>query len=137
MTLKILLVHHLQNIYAAEDHILQAMPNVIERANHKSLKNALKHHLGLSLEQKKRLEQSVQLINDKKTAAAKAATLGTGTSKGMAGLIEEVDEILHLEVDKDVVDSAIISYVQKIEHYEICAYCLRNRTCFCKAATPA
>jgi ferritin-like metal-binding protein YciE len=117
-----LLVHHLQNLYAAEDHILQSMPQVIEKANHKSLKNALRHHLDLTNEQKRRLEQIINILNDKATDRSSKAKLGSGTSKGMAGLVDEVEELLELNIDKDVIDAAIISYVQKIEHYEICAY---------------
>jgi ferritin-like metal-binding protein YciE len=117
-----LLVHHLQNLYAAEDHIFQAMPRVIDKANHKSLKNALTHHLDLTNEQKKRLEQIFSVLNEKTAGKNLKVKSGSGTSKGMAGLVDEVEELLKLEIDKDVIDAAIISYVQKIEHYEICAY---------------
>ncbi|HEX8334344.1 MAG TPA: DUF892 family protein [Segetibacter sp.] len=116
-----LLIHHLQNLYAAEHHILQAMPSVIQKTKHKSLKNALQHHLDLTNEQKKRLDAIMNILNDKRSDTARA-TLGSGTSKGMAGLIDEVEEVLQVKIDKDVTDAAIISYVQKIEHYEICAY---------------
>jgi ferritin-like metal-binding protein YciE len=117
-----LLLHHLQNLYAAEDQILRSMPRVIERANHKSLKNALQHHLDLTEEQKKRLKQAIKLISERSSDEVKEDMFGSGTSKGMAGLIEEVEEILEVDIDEDVTDAAIISYVQKIEHYEICAY---------------
>jgi ferritin-like metal-binding protein YciE len=116
-----LLVHQLQNLYAAEELILQSMPAVIEKANHRSLKNALTHHLDLTNEQKKRLVDVMKILNQKESAG-EAKSLGAGTSSGMKGLISEVEEVLQLNVDKDVIDAAIISYVQKIEHYEICGY---------------
>ena len=117
-----LLVHHLQSLYAAEDLILQAMPSVIKKANHKSLKNALQHHLDLTNEQKKRLEQIIPLLHQKNAEASEHLSIKNGSSKGMLGLIEEANEIVEKELATEVIDAAIISCVQKIEHYEICAY---------------
>ena len=47
--------------------------------------------------------------------------------KGMEGLIEEGKEILEEEGAPEVIDAAIISAAQRVEHYEIAAYgCLRT-----------
>lgn len=48
-----LLMHLIQNLFAAEEHMSEAMAAIIEKVNHNSLKNALNHHLNLTAEQKK------------------------------------------------------------------------------------
>ncbi len=47
-----LLMHLIQNLNAAEEQMSRAMPAIIEKVNHSSLKNALTHHLNLTAEQK-------------------------------------------------------------------------------------
>lgn len=116
-----LMMHHVQNLYAAEEHMLQAMPSIIEKVHHNSLKNALNHHLNLTKEQKERLEKIVQLLNQK--SMQKNVKLNTEhTCKGMTGLIEETNDIIQAGLEKDVTDAAIIACIQKMEHYEISAY---------------
>ena len=47
--------------------------------------------------------------------------------KGMEGLLEEGKEILEEEGAAEVIDAALISAAQRVEHYEIAAYgCLRT-----------
>lgn len=116
-----LMLHHIQNLYAAEEHMLQAMPSIIEKVHHNSLKNALNHHLNLTKEQKERLEKIVQLLNQK--SMQKNVKLNMEyTCKGMTGLIEETNDIIQAGLEKDVTDAAIIACIQKMEHYEISAY---------------
>lgn len=116
-----LLMHLIQNLNAAEEQMQQAMPAIIEKVNHSSLKNALTHHLNLTTEQKKRLEQIVQLLNQKNKE--KPVELNAGyICKGMSGLIEEANDILKGGLEKEVTDAAIIACVQKMEHYEISTY---------------
>lgn len=42
--------------------------------------------------------------------------------KGMAGLIEEGNEVMSNRAAPDVADAAIIGAAQRVEHYEIAAY---------------
>ena len=42
--------------------------------------------------------------------------------KGMEGLIEEGKEILEEDGEGEVIDAALISAAQRVEHYEIAAY---------------
>jgi ferritin-like metal-binding protein YciE len=127
-----LLVHQLNNLYSTEQQQMQFFPSVIEKAQHKSLKNALKHHLELSNEQVGRLDKIIDLINAKISAAKKSSS-GTididavqldkqFACKGMQGLMNEANELFSQPLGKHVNDAAIISAVQKIEHYEICTY---------------
>jgi ferritin-like metal-binding protein YciE len=116
-----LLIHQVQNLYAAEEQMQKAMPAIIERAHHSSLKNALKHHLQLTEEQKDRLQQVMQLVHKKAREAISTISQGQ-QSKGMTGLIEELNEVLSFNLAAEVTDAAIIAYVQKMEHYEISTY---------------
>lgn len=116
-----LLMHHIQNLYAAEEHMLQAMPSIIEKVHHSSLKNGLNHHLNLTKEQKERLEQIAQLLNQK--IIEKSVKLDAEhRCKGMMGLIEETIDMVEAGLEKDVTDAAIIACVQRMEHYEISTY---------------
>ena len=120
-----LLMHYVRNLYAAETQVLEAMPKIIQQVHHSSLKNALSHHLGLTEEQKKRLEKINKSLAEKRSPTAKAETLtreANNLCKGIAGLLEEATEVLKADLSPDVTDSAIIACVQKIEHYEICTY---------------
>lgn len=116
-----LLMHLIQNLNAAEEHMMHAMPAIIEKVNHSSLKNALTHHLNLTTEQKNRLEQVAQLLNQKNLEQP-AELNPEHICKGMMGLIEETHDILETGLEKEVTDAAIIACIQKMEHYEISTY---------------
>ena len=116
-----LLMHLIQNLNAAEDQMMQAMPAIIEKVHHSSLKNALTHHLNLTTEQKKRLEQVTRLLNQKNIEKPVALN-PEHICKGMMGLIGEANDLLQTGLEKDVTDAAIIACVQKMEHYEISTY---------------
>ena len=115
-----LLMHHLQNLNAAENRMFEALPAIIEKVHHISLKNALNHHRNLTTEQKKRLEQIAQMLQKRTEEPLKFIPKHIG--KGMAGLIEEMNDVLETGLEKEVTDAAIIACVQKMEHYEISTY---------------
>lgn len=122
-----LFVSYIHNLYATEKQIMEAMPAIIDKVRHKSLRNALQHHLGISKKHCSRLVKVIDEVNEINSSAgggeAQKITLQESTvSSGITGLIAEARELLELEIDKYVNDAAIIGCVQKIEHYEICAY---------------
>ncbi|MCW3105563.1 MAG: hypothetical protein JWQ09_69 [Segetibacter sp.] len=121
-----LLLYQVKNLYSAEEQILQAFPSFIEKANHNSLKNALKHHAAITNEQKERLTQIPQLIKEKRVGTSISeideVSFASFTSKGMLGLREEINQLLETNRSNEVKHAAIIASVHKIEHYEICAY---------------
>lgn len=120
-TLSGLLLQTLQTLYSSENQMLQEMPGIIEKVKHSSLKNALNHHLGLTSEQKERLEKVAFLFSEKRIEDH--VTLHSeNVAKGMKGLIEEAKEIFETGLEEDVTDAAIIAAVQKMEHYEISGY---------------
>jgi hypothetical protein len=70
------------------------------------------------------ISETVSSNGKKKLKSAKlsAELKDNYTCKGMEGLIEEANELMKQRMTKDVIDAAIITCVQKMEHYEICTY---------------
>ena len=82
------------------------------------LQQAFTKHLNETEGQVRRLEQIFQSLGQ--TARGKKC-------KGMEGLIEEGKEILEEDGAEEVIDAALISAAQRVEHYEMAAYgCLRS-----------
>jgi ferritin-like metal-binding protein YciE len=108
-----LLAHELQSIYHAETQALEVLPRMVAVATHPDLKQILEVHRQQSRDQVRRLERSFLLLG----APGKPRTCD-----GMAGLLEEVRQILEEHVAAPVMDVALIAAGQKIEHYEIAAY---------------
>ncbi len=108
-----LLVHELQRIYHAETQVLEVLPRMVEAATDPDLKQILEAHREQSTEQVRRLERSFLLLGSPGKRR---------TCDGMAGLLEEVSQILEENAASPVMDVALIAAAQKIEHYEIAAY---------------
>lgn len=111
--LKDLLAHELQDVYDAEHQITRALPKMMEAASSTELKNAFQEHLTQSEEQISRLEQVFRML---KVEAERVPC------KGMQGLIKEGNELLEEQKPGEVLDAALISAAQKVEHYEMAAY---------------
>ena len=112
-SLEDLLVHELQDIYHAEGQILKALPRMIKAASHPELKSAFEEHRLQTEGQVERLEQAFKLLG----IPAKGKKCD-----GMAGLLEEGKKTMAEDAAPTVLDAALISAAQKVEHYEIAAY---------------
>jgi ferritin-like metal-binding protein YciE len=109
-----LLVQELQDLYSAENQIIEALPDLIEEASSPDLKSALQHHLEETRGQVRRLDQIFsQLPNVKKEGK---------TCKGMKGIIKDNQDLLDTDAEPDVLDAGIIAGAQRVEHYEIAGY---------------
>ena len=110
-----LLVEELQDLLSAESQILKSLPKMIEAARDTRLKFCFEVHLEETKGQVDRLKQSLDLLGVKSKAKP---------CKGMAGLIEEGEEMIQEGKGKDDVaaDLALIASGQKVEHYEISGY---------------
>ena len=110
-----LLVEQLRDLLHAEGQLVKALPKMIKAARAESLRFALERHLEETKEQAERLKEVFGLVG----APAKAKPC-----KGMAGLIEEGEEVIdeHDGQDDASADLALIAAAQKVEHYEISAY---------------
>lgn len=128
--LRDLLKHEIQDLYSAEEQIIKALPAMIDKARHPELKKALKEHLRVTEQQKKRLDQVRQHLESPQEAADMNEDKGLFSRlmnrrqvcKGMEGILKEGEHIMDEDMNPDVMDAAIIASAQKVEHYEICGY---------------
>src|SRR6185503_7553850 len=109
------LVDGLQDLLHAEGQLVKALPRMAKAAQSDLLRLAFEKHLEETRGQVDRLKEAFELLG----AAAKPKPC-----KGMAGLLEEGNEVIEEGDDKDDVaaDLALIASAQKVEHYEISAY---------------
>ena len=108
-----LYVDQLRDVYNAEKQLTKALPKMAKAASSEELKSALEEHLEVTKRQVERLEEVFRGLGRPATGK---------TCKGMAGLIEEGQEILEEDFEPDVLDAGIIAAAQKVEHYEIATY---------------
>lgn len=108
-----LYVHELKDAYSAETQILKAMPKVIKAVTSKKLTAALENHL-------KETEQHREIVS---AIVKRHGEKPTGEHcDGMEGLLKEADSIIEEFEPGPVLDAALISACQKVEHYEIATY---------------
>ena len=112
-SLRDLFVDELRDLYDAETQITDALPKLIEKAQYPELKSALQEHLQVTRGQIQRLETIFQRLDEKPTGES---------CKGMKGLIKEGDDMASRDGSPSVIDAAIISSAQRVEHYEIAGY---------------
>ena len=108
-----LFVHTLRDIYYAENQLLKALPEMIEKASDASLKQAFQTHLGETKNQVTRLEQVFKMHG----VEAKGVDC-----PAIDGIIEEAEEIAGEVDDKQVLNAALAAAAQTVEHYEIARY---------------
>ncbi len=110
-----LLAEDLRDLLHAEGQLVKALPKMVKAANSEALKLAFETHLEQTKGQVERLKEVFGLLG----VPAKAKLC-----KGMAGLIEEGDEVIEEGKEKDeaAADLALIGAAQKVEHYEISGY---------------
>jgi Mn-containing catalase len=110
-----LLVEQLQDLLSAEGQLVKAIPKMIEAANAVGLRLCFEDHLAETKEQLERVKQCLEALG----ANAKAKPC-----KGMAGLLEEGEEVISEAENKEpeAADLALIAAAQKVEHYEISGY---------------
>jgi ferritin-like metal-binding protein YciE len=113
-----LYLHQLQDLYSAEEQILEALPKMIEKTTHAELKRGFQQHFQQTEQQKQRLEQIFRELGEQP---------GEEVCKAMKGLIAEGEETMKEFKDSDVLDAALIAAAQRVEHYEIAGYgCART-----------
>ena len=112
-TMNDLFVHTLKDIYYAENQILKALPDMIEKATDTGLKQGFKSHLEETRNHVSRLEQVFKLHGVEVEGVDCPA---------IDGILEEADEIAGEVADKQVLDAALIAAAQAVEHYEMTRY---------------
>jgi ferritin-like metal-binding protein YciE len=117
-SLQKLFVEELKDVYNAEKQLVAALPKMAGAASDSDLADALTKHLKETEGHVARIEQVFQILDLPKRGKK---------CKGMEGLVQEGKEILEEKGEGSVVDAALISAAQRVEHYEMAAYgCLRT-----------
>jgi len=112
------LVLQLRDLRSAEEQLIVALPKMAEAATNKELRSAFETHLSETEQQLRRIDQAFNLLGKQPASE---------TCEAMSGLIEEANEIIHLNGDPSVKDAALIAAAQRVEHYEIAGYgCART-----------
>lgn len=112
-TLHALLKEQVQDLYNAENQLLKALPKLAKKATNDKLKAAFQAHLQETQLHVERLVQVAEILEAKP---------GGKVCKAMQGLVEEGSEVLKETGTPSVIDAALISAAQRVEHYEIAAY---------------
>ena len=108
-----LFAHTLRDIYYAENKIVQALPEMIEKADDAQLRQGFQTHLAETKNHVKRLEQVFRMHGLEVEGVDCPA---------IDGIIEEAQDVSGEVEDKAVLDAALIAAAQAVEHYEITRY---------------
>jgi ferritin-like metal-binding protein YciE len=113
-----LYVDELKDLYDAENRLVKALPKVAKAANSEKLRSAVEEHLEQTRGHVDRLKEIFDNLGEKATGKKCA---------GMMGILKEGEEIMDEDFEGEVMDAALISAAQRVEHYEIAAYgCVRT-----------
>jgi ferritin-like metal-binding protein YciE len=112
-TMSDLFLHTLQDIYYAEQQIVKALPDMVEKASDAQLKQGFQAHLRETETHVKRLEQVFQKLN--------VRTKGVDCP-AIDGILKESKEVAGEVDDKSVLDAALIAAGQAVEHYVMTRY---------------
>ena len=108
-----LFVHTLRDIFYAENQIVKALPEMIEKANDAQLRQGFQSHLAETKGHIQRLEQ-VFKMHGKEVKGVDCPAID--------GIIDEAEDVAGEVEDKRVLDAALIAAAQAVEHYEITRY---------------
>ena len=105
--------HELKDLYDAEHRMLEALPQMAEKASNSSLKQAFEDHLRQTEKHVERLEAMFEHLGIEPERVKCDA---------MVGLVKEGSAVLSADGDPDAIDAGLIAAAQKAEHYEIASY---------------
>jgi ferritin-like metal-binding protein YciE len=112
-TLRELFIDELRDLYDAENRLVKALPKMAKASNSDELRSGIEQHLEQTKEHVERLKQVLTQLGEKPSGKKCA---------GMVGILQEGEELLGEDYDGALLDAAIISAAQRVEHYEIAAY---------------
>jgi ferritin-like metal-binding protein YciE len=108
-----LFVHTLRDIYYAENQIVKALPEMIEKAGDPALRQGFEGHLAETKGQVRRLKEVFRLHGKDPSGVDCPA---------IDGIIDEAEDVAGEVDDPRVLDAALIAAAQAVEHYEITRY---------------
>lgn len=108
-----LLIDELRDLYHAEKQLVKALPKMAKATKSDRLRQAFEHHLEETKGHVERLEQVFEQMDTRSRGKP---------CQAMEGLIEEAKEMMEEIKTPEVLDAALITAAQKVEHYEIASY---------------
>jgi ferritin-like metal-binding protein YciE len=111
--LKDLFLDEIKDLYNAEKQITKALPQMAKKASSDELRQAFEEHLKETENQIQRLEKVFKELD----MAPKGKKC-----EGIEGIISEGKEMMKEIDEPSLLDAALISAAQKVEHYEIASY---------------
>ena len=108
-----LYVAELEDLYSAEEQLVEALPKLASYATAVELQMAFEAHLEETKKHLQRLDQVFETLAV--TPSGRRCTM-------MERLIEKAYEVADAETKGDVLDAALIARVRHVEHYEIAGY---------------
>ena len=111
--LKSLYVDELRDLYSSEQQLIKAIPKMAKAANSDELRKGFEEHLEQTKGHATRLEQILRGLGE---------PVKGKKCKGMAGIVAEGGEMMSEDFQGALLDAALISAAQRVEHYEIAAY---------------
>lgn len=112
-TVKDLFESELFDVYNAEKQLTKALPKMAEKATNAQLAAGFEKHLTETEGQIARIERVFEILNIKPKSEK---------CEAMKGLIEEAKDLMSHAEEGPVLDAAMITAAQKVEHYEIATY---------------
>lgn len=108
-----LLVEQLKELHATETHLLAGLQKLADAAHAPDLKQAFEHHQRETERHRQRLDDAFRELG---------RPIEAEPSEALRGLLAEADEVMALEGDPGIKDSALIAAAQRVEHFEIACY---------------
>jgi ferritin-like metal-binding protein YciE len=112
-TFRELYINELQDLYDAENQLIEALPKMAAASNSAELRAGFEAHLQQTRGHAIRLEQILASLGEE----AKGQKC-----RAMKGLISEGGEMIDSDFEGAVKDAGLIGAAQRVEHYEIAAY---------------
>jgi ferritin-like metal-binding protein YciE len=107
------LVEELNDLLNAEQQLIEALPQMEEKASARTLKAAFRSHLAQTRGHEKRVAQALKQLGEEADGK---------TCEAMEGLLKEGQELMSSADAGALLDAMLITAAQKVEHYEIATY---------------
>ena len=112
-SLKELYVEELKDLFSAENQLTKALPKMAKASSSDELRQGFEEHLEQTQGHVQRLQQIFEQLGEKATGKK---------CLGMEGLVKEGAEVMGEDFEDAMMDAALISAAQRVEHYEIAGY---------------
>ena len=112
-TIEELFEHELQDIYAAEQSLIDALEQMAQESSDREIKRGFTQHRKETQAQIKRLEKIYRALGRKPES---------GSCPGIEGLIKEKKLFMREKPSRELLQFYNIGAAQKVERYEITAY---------------